>query len=101
GQPLTRNATIPLPWRTSTTSVVHDIVLVVSLSASGSKRLTVTSYVHFAPFASGSGSAAIISWSVIGRFSAPLLQAPSASRQTRRVFMGGVILHGFSGMVRR
>src|SRR6266542_5598438 len=77
---------MPLFSRASTTSVVHSRVLVVSLLVSGPNFLTVTSYVHFAPFASGSGSALIICSSVIGCFFPPLLQAhsDSAKRTLRR-----------------
>src|SRR5512147_1094020 len=77
---------MPLPFLTSITSVTHSSVVVVSLSASTSNRLTVTLYVHFAPFASGSGSAAIISCSVSWCFLGGLLHAPrTAAAHARRV----------------
>ena len=71
-------AVTPFASRASTTSVVQSRVLVVSLLVSGSNFLTVTEYFHFAPFASGRGSAAIISCIVMCRF-APLLHAPDAT----------------------
>src|SRR5215471_2603369 len=81
-----RYAVMPAASLASITSVTHESDLVISLSASASNRLTVTLYVHLAPFASGSGSAAIISCCVSWCFLGGLLQAPrTAAAQARRV----------------
>src|SRR5262245_30298079 len=86
GQPRMRNAVKQLASLAATTSVTHSIVLVISLSASASNRLTVTLYVHFAPFASGSGSEAIISCCVSWCFLGGVPHAPrNAAAQARRV----------------
>src|SRR5512144_220787 len=80
-----RYAVTPPLSLASMTSVTHESDLVISLSASASNRVTVTLYVHLAPFASGSGSAAIISCCVSWCFLGGLLQAPrTAAAHTRR-----------------